>query len=143
MSLKRTDLKEKVIDSSEVLSVIDSLPGVGPLVNALHECRYRDFMAGPHLLTKIFSSTVSRLSSFSSSSCACPSCVSSSASFSSFSSFSCFSSSSSSSSSSLSSSSSSSYSSSSSSSSSFSSVIPLASSYLTCTTCVKLKITLK
>jgi 26S proteasome regulatory subunit N7 len=44
VSLKRTDLKEKVIDSPEVLSVVDQLPGVGELVNALHACKYREFM---------------------------------------------------------------------------------------------------
>jgi 26S proteasome regulatory subunit N7 len=44
VSLKRTDLKDKVIDSPEVLSVVDQLPGVGALVNALHQCKYREFM---------------------------------------------------------------------------------------------------
>lgn len=44
VSLKRVELKEKLIDSPEVLAVIDSLPGVGSLINALHQCRYKDFM---------------------------------------------------------------------------------------------------
>jgi 26S proteasome regulatory subunit N7 len=44
ITLKRVDLKEKLIDSPEVLSVIDEIPGVGALINALHECRYEAFM---------------------------------------------------------------------------------------------------
>ena len=44
ITLKRVDLKEKLINSPEVLSVIDELPGVGALVNALHECRYEALM---------------------------------------------------------------------------------------------------
>lgn len=44
VSLKRTELKEKVIDSPEVLSVVDQLPGIGKLVNSLHQCKYSEFM---------------------------------------------------------------------------------------------------
>ena len=45
ISLRRVELKEKLIDSPEVLSVIDDLPGVGKLINALHHCKYSEFMA--------------------------------------------------------------------------------------------------
>ena len=46
VSLKRTDLKAKVIDSPEVLAVIDNIAGgaVRDLVNSLHLCKYKEFM---------------------------------------------------------------------------------------------------
>ena len=45
VTLPRTELKAKVIDSPEVLSVLNRLPGLGDFVNALHKCDYRTFMA--------------------------------------------------------------------------------------------------
>ena len=46
VSLKRTELKAKVIDSPEVLAVIDNIAGgsVRDMVNSLHACKYREFM---------------------------------------------------------------------------------------------------
>ena len=45
VSLPRTELKAKVIDSPEVLSVLNRLPGLGDFLNALHKCDYRTFMS--------------------------------------------------------------------------------------------------
>ncbi|OUS48924.1 putative proteasome regulatory subunit [Ostreococcus tauri] len=45
VTLPRTELKAKVIDSPEVLSVLNRLPGLGDFLNALHRCDYRTFMA--------------------------------------------------------------------------------------------------
>ena len=41
--LSRTELKKRVVDSPEVLSVIHSLPGVQSLLEALYSCKYRQF----------------------------------------------------------------------------------------------------
>jgi 26S proteasome regulatory subunit N7 len=58
VALKRTELKEKVIDSPEVLSVVDQLPGVSVLVNSLQDCKYRDFMhAFPVVADQVKAST--------------------------------------------------------------------------------------
>ena len=57
VSLKRVELKEKVIDSPEVLSVVDQLPGVGVLINSLHQCKYGEFMkAFPDVADKVLAS---------------------------------------------------------------------------------------
>ncbi|KAG2452331.1 hypothetical protein HYH02_003355 [Chlamydomonas schloesseri] len=42
-TLSRTELKKRVVDSPEVLSVIHSLPGVQALLEALYSCKYRQF----------------------------------------------------------------------------------------------------
>jgi len=39
----RVALKEKVVDASEILSVIRDIPHLEDFVNALYECRYADF----------------------------------------------------------------------------------------------------
>jgi 26S proteasome regulatory subunit N7 len=58
VALKRTDLKEKVIDSPEVLSVVDQLPSVGELINAIHACEYKKFMlAFPVVADQVLAST--------------------------------------------------------------------------------------
>lgn len=44
ISLKRTDLKEKVTDAPEVLSVVDKLPGMADMLNSLQSCKYKMFM---------------------------------------------------------------------------------------------------
>lgn len=44
VSLPRTELKAKVIDSPEVLSVLNRLPGLGNFLNSLHRCDYKTFM---------------------------------------------------------------------------------------------------
>lgn len=44
ISLPRLELKKKVIDSPEVLQVIDSLPYATDLLNGLYSCQYRRFM---------------------------------------------------------------------------------------------------
>ncbi|PRW60726.1 26S proteasome non-ATPase regulatory subunit 6-like protein [Chlorella sorokiniana] len=43
VALDRPTLKSKVIDSPEVLSVIDSLPDLRPFVTSLYDCRYAAF----------------------------------------------------------------------------------------------------
>ena len=45
VTLPRTELKAKVIDSPEILSVLNRLPGLGDFLNALHKCDYRTFMS--------------------------------------------------------------------------------------------------
>ncbi|KAG2497130.1 hypothetical protein HYH03_004721 [Edaphochlamys debaryana] len=44
-TLSRLDLKKRVVDSPEVLSVIASLPGVQPLLESLYHCKYRQFFS--------------------------------------------------------------------------------------------------
>lgn len=43
VSQDRVTLKNKVIDAPEVLEVIKELHPLQPLLESLHECRYRDF----------------------------------------------------------------------------------------------------
>ncbi len=44
VSLSRAELKKKVIDSPEVLQVIDNLPHATDLLNGLYSCQYRRMM---------------------------------------------------------------------------------------------------
>ncbi|EFJ50115.1 26S proteasome regulatory complex [Volvox carteri f. nagariensis] len=44
-TLSRSELKKRVVDSPEVLSVIHSLPGVQQLLEALYHCKYRQFFS--------------------------------------------------------------------------------------------------
>jgi 26S proteasome regulatory subunit N7 len=44
LALERPDLKAKVIDSPEILSVVDHIPFVAQFVNALYDCKYKAFM---------------------------------------------------------------------------------------------------
>jgi len=44
-SLDRVELKEKICESSEILSVIDQLPFVQKLLTSLMECNYLDFFS--------------------------------------------------------------------------------------------------
>ncbi len=43
MSLKRVDLKKKVMQSPEVLQVLDELPHLRQYTTSLYECKYADF----------------------------------------------------------------------------------------------------
>lgn len=43
VSLCRMDLKAKVVDAPEVLTVIEALPHVGQFLNSLYECKYNSF----------------------------------------------------------------------------------------------------
>lgn len=43
VSLERVELRKRVIDSPEILSVIDRLPNLGPLINSLYRCEYSQF----------------------------------------------------------------------------------------------------
>jgi len=43
ISLDRVTLKKKVIDSPEILSVIETIPYVGTLLNSLYLCNYAPF----------------------------------------------------------------------------------------------------
>jgi 26S proteasome regulatory subunit N7 len=54
-SLDRVALKKRVIDSPDVLSVIDEIPFLTELLNSFYECRYRDFLKA---LTDIYPSVV-------------------------------------------------------------------------------------
>ena len=42
-TLDRVDLKSKVVDAPEILTVIDSIPHLSPFLNALYSCDYRTF----------------------------------------------------------------------------------------------------
>mmetsp|Transcript_14782 Transcript_14782/g.51497 ORF Transcript_14782/g.51497 Transcript_14782/m.51497 type:complete len:405 (-) Transcript_14782:245-1459(-) len=44
-ALDRVELKDKVVDSPDVLSAILDVPSLAEFLNALYECRYRDFFA--------------------------------------------------------------------------------------------------
>jgi len=43
ISLKRSDLKDKVVRGSEILEVLHGLPSVKEYLNSFYECRYADF----------------------------------------------------------------------------------------------------
>ena len=43
IALPRTELKSKVVDAPEVLTVVESIPNMQPFLNSLYFCRYRDF----------------------------------------------------------------------------------------------------
>lgn len=43
VSLERTELKAKVVDSPEIRAVIGQLPGLESFINSLHGCRYKEF----------------------------------------------------------------------------------------------------
>jgi len=45
VTLDRVDLKKKVVDAPEILTVISGLPSLEALLNALYGCRYADFFA--------------------------------------------------------------------------------------------------
>jgi len=45
VSLDRVTLKKKVVDSPEILTVIEEVPSLEPLLNGLYGCRYDGFMA--------------------------------------------------------------------------------------------------
>jgi len=44
LHLPRTELKEKIIDGPEILSVANDIPTVSKLVNALYECDYKAYL---------------------------------------------------------------------------------------------------
>lgn len=41
LHLPRTELKKKVVDSPDVLSVIHSMPDLAQILSAFYECEYR------------------------------------------------------------------------------------------------------
>lgn len=43
VSLERTEIKSKLIDSPEILQIIDSLPVLKSFLNSFYECRYNEF----------------------------------------------------------------------------------------------------
>eukprot|EP00218_Dolichomastix_sp_CCMP3274_P007920 CAMPEP_0170142468 /NCGR_PEP_ID=MMETSP0033_2-20121228/7647_1 /TAXON_ID=195969 /ORGANISM="Dolichomastix tenuilepis, Strain CCMP3274" /LENGTH=415 /DNA_ID=CAMNT_0010378797 /DNA_START=56 /DNA_END=1304 /DNA_ORIENTATION=+ len=45
VALDRVTLKAKVVDAPEVLTVIDAIPNLTPMLNGLHECDYTRFFA--------------------------------------------------------------------------------------------------
>lgn len=45
LSLKRPELKAQVIESPEILSVVEHIPHIGTFLKALHDCNYKSFMA--------------------------------------------------------------------------------------------------
>ena len=42
-ALPRTQLRAKVVDAPEVLTVVEAIPHMQPFLNSLYYCRYRDF----------------------------------------------------------------------------------------------------
>ena len=50
ITLERTELKSKVVDAPEILTVIDSIPHLSPFLNALYGCNYRTFFQVHRLL---------------------------------------------------------------------------------------------
>lgn len=44
MHLSRTDIKKKIIDGSEILSVANDIPEVIKLVNTLYDCDYKGYL---------------------------------------------------------------------------------------------------
>jgi 26S proteasome regulatory subunit N7 len=44
ISLERPEMKKKVVDSSDVLSVIGKIPHAEQYLNSLYNCSYRDFL---------------------------------------------------------------------------------------------------
>lgn len=43
ISLDRVDLKKKVVDTPEILTVIDQIPNLGDFLNTLYKCNYKKF----------------------------------------------------------------------------------------------------
>lgn len=43
ISLDRVDLKKKVVDAPEILTVIDSIPNLTSFLNSLYNCQYGSF----------------------------------------------------------------------------------------------------
>ena len=43
ITLDRVNLKKKVVDAPEILTVIDSIPNLTSLLNSLYECQYGSF----------------------------------------------------------------------------------------------------
>lgn len=48
--LPRTDLKQKIIDGPEILTVVHEIPVVASLVNALYDCDYKSYL---HAMVKL------------------------------------------------------------------------------------------
>ena len=44
ITLERVDLKAKVVDAPEILTVIGQVPGLESFLNSMYECKYADFM---------------------------------------------------------------------------------------------------
>jgi hypothetical protein len=43
VALDRPELKERVVDSPEVLAVVGAVPHLAPFLQSLYECKYADF----------------------------------------------------------------------------------------------------
>ena len=43
ITLDRVDLKKRVVDAPEILTVIDSIPNLTPFLNSLYNCHYGSF----------------------------------------------------------------------------------------------------
>ena len=43
ITLDRVDLKKRVVDAPEILTVIDSIPNLTPFLNSLYDCQYGSF----------------------------------------------------------------------------------------------------
>lgn len=53
VTLKRPELKKRVIDSPDVLSVIDEIPHLGSLLNSLYEAEYKVFFQSLAEVTEV------------------------------------------------------------------------------------------
>lgn len=50
ITLDRVNLKKKVVDAPEILTVIDSIPNLTPFLNSLYGCQYGSFFQVTFLL---------------------------------------------------------------------------------------------
>ncbi|CEG47037.1 26s proteasome non-atpase regulatory subunit 6 [Plasmopara halstedii] len=65
LSMSRVDLKKKIVDSPEILAVIDEIPYLTNFLNGLYDCDYRNFFTAmvdiqPYILRDKYLSTHSR-----------------------------------------------------------------------------------
>uniref|UniRef100_K3X2N3 PCI domain-containing protein n=1 Tax=Globisporangium ultimum (strain ATCC 200006 / CBS 805.95 / DAOM BR144) TaxID=431595 RepID=K3X2N3_GLOUD len=62
LSMNRVDLKKKIVDSPEILAVIDEIPCLSDFLNGLYECNYKRFFTAmvdiqPYILRDKYLST--------------------------------------------------------------------------------------
>ncbi|OWZ21008.1 26S proteasome non-ATPase regulatory protein [Phytophthora megakarya] len=65
LSMSRVDLKKKIVDSPEILAVIDEIPHLTDFLNGLYDCDYKKFFTAmvdiqPYILRDKYLSTHSR-----------------------------------------------------------------------------------
>ena len=50
ITLDRVDLKKRVVDAPEILTVIDSIPNLTSFLNSLYNCQYGSFFKVSHIV---------------------------------------------------------------------------------------------